>query len=101
MNVLKKKRDKIDVVICSKELKKLLRKRIKELNTTLYHVCRLGEFDYKKFSNFMNAEDPMNANVRVKQMQVLRLCKSVGIDVRISIRMNELTEELKNKFKNE
>ena len=49
----------------------------------------------------MNAEDPMNANVRVKQMQVLRLCKSVGIDVRISIRMNELTEELKNKFKNE
>ena len=92
---------KIDVVICSKELKKLIRKRIKDLNTTLYYVCKVGEFDYKKFSNFMNAEDPMNNNVRVKQMQVLKLCESIGIDVRISIRVNALTEEMTSKFKNE
>tara|TARA_R100001244_G_scaffold130681_1_gene103018 strand:- start:267 stop:563 length:297 start_codon:yes stop_codon:yes gene_type:complete len=95
------KTNKIDVVICSKELKKLIRQRIKDLNTNLYYVCKIGEFDYKKFSNFMNAEDPMNNNVRVKQMQVIKLCESIGVDVRISIRVNTLTEEMISKFKNE
>ena len=92
---------KIDVIICSKELKKVVRERIKNLNTSLYEVCKVGDFDYKKFSNFMNAEDPMNNNVRVKQMQVLELCKSIGIDVRVSVRVNEITEEVKNKFRDE
>ena len=96
-----KKTDKIDVIICSKELKKVVRERIKNLNTSLYKVCKVGDFDYKKFSNFMNAEDPMNNNVRVKQMQVLELCKSIGIDVRVSVRVNEITEEVKDKFRDE
>jgi hypothetical protein len=34
-------------------------------------------------------------------MQVIKLCESIGVDVRISIRVNTLTEEMISKFKNE
>jgi len=85
-----KRQNRVDIIVCSKELKRVIRNRIKELDISLYNVCKDGDFDYKKFNNYMNAESPVSHNVTVKQDMLIEFCEFIGIEIRVTIKLHNI-----------
>ncbi len=77
--------NKIDIIKCSKELKKLIKERIKELNYSIALVCENAGVKYEKFRYYLNCADPLDENARVSQAHILRVCEQLGIVVKIKL----------------
>lgn len=76
---------KFDIIICSQQLKKLIKERLDKLKVSLFELCEQLELNYRKVRLWMNLADPINSNQAIKQWMVLIIAESLGIDVRITI----------------
>ena len=76
---------KFDLIVCSQELKKVVKSRIDKLEVSLYRLCDQLNLKYDHVKLWMNMTDPVNNNQRMKQWQVILLAESLGIDIRITV----------------
>lgn len=77
-------RKRTDIITDSRELKKLIVQRAKELNIHLPYAVKEAGMDWIKFKTFhLNSSN--NEGYRVPQKNLLILAKLLGIDVRIQL----------------
>lgn len=74
-----------DLIVCSQELKKEIKARIDKLEISLFRLCDQLDLKYEFVKRWMNMTDPVNANQRMKQWQVIKLADSLGISIRITV----------------
>ncbi len=76
---------RFDLILCSQELKKEIKKRIVKLNVSLFNLCKQLDFNYEWVRHWMNTSEPLSNNRKLKQWHAIRLAESLGIDIRITI----------------
>jgi hypothetical protein len=72
-----------DIILHSAELKRLVRKQLKEHGMRLFAVCEEASVSYERIKRWLNSNRPMNTIV--SQREVIDLCNEIGVDVRITL----------------
>ena len=72
-------------MVSSKELKKLISERAKELDVSLFHVVRHCGLNWTTFKlNYLYSEDILS-RPSIRQEHILKVCKILGIDAKITL----------------
>ena len=90
-----------DIIVSSKELKKLISERAKELDVKLFHVVRHAGINWGTFKlNYLYAEDILSGP-SIRQEHILKVCKTLGINARMTLTIVDpdpkVLHELRNK----
>ena len=89
-----------DIIVSSKELKKLIIERTEELDVKLFHVVKEAGMSWWSFrDNYLYSEDIMSGP-SIRQATILKVCKILGIDVKMTITVVDPDPELITKLRN-
>ena len=77
---------KIDVLLDNKDLKVLIKKRIKENNVSLKEICYSSLIDYATFKNWLYSID---YNKKVTHWDILRVSGILMIQIRTEIVLHD------------
>jgi len=89
-----------DIIVSSKELKKLMVERAKELDVSLFHVVRHAGINWSTFrTKYLYSEDVLS-RPSIRQKHVLKVCEILGIDVRVTLNVVDPDKEVLHKLRN-
>ena len=98
--MLKPRVPKSDIILLSRELKKLIIDRLTELNISKFQLCEDLEIDYEKFKYYLNcSEAPKYASIT--QGELLNIASALGVAVRVTIVMLPKEKATAKKFDKE
>jgi hypothetical protein len=70
------------------EVKKQVREAINRHSVSLFALCQVEKMNYDRIKYWLNTRNPLQGRRMVSQNEILELCTSLGIQVRITIAVN-------------
>jgi hypothetical protein len=75
----------------------LVRDRVKTYGVSLFKLCQFCDTDYDRIKFWLNARPSSGKGIRASQDDVIKLCSSLGVTVRITMVVSsvDLPDEIK------
>ena len=87
-----------DVITESGEVKKLVRKILKDNGLRLYAVCEKGGFNYARIKQWLNSRKPESGSKKVGQEEIIEFSKTLGVSVRVTLVVSSVAFDDNLKF---
>jgi len=89
-----------DIIVSSKELRKLIVERADELDVNIFHVVREAGLNWSTFKKrYLYSEDILS-RPSIRQENILKVCEVLGLDIKLTITVTEPDKELLHKLRN-
>ena len=89
-----------DIVIDSSELKKLIKFRIKELNTTSAAICKANNVSHETFKKYLS-EDKSLSSPNLRQEHLINIAETLGVNIRVQIIIKKIDTVDRSVFEKE
>ena len=99
----REKKRAFDVIFCSRDIRKIIISRIKELKISPYLMCKNLKVNHAAFEAYLRTFNPLNmqkGNIvnEIKQEDILSVAKALGIDVSIRLTLKDVKNVDVTKF---
>ena len=94
---------KYDLIICSQEVKKIIKQRISQSHLNVEQICQRLDLDFVHIREYLRTISPIRKKQQgrgmIAQWELFRLSEALGINIKVTLMLSPFEDCLINKIK--